>query len=59
MATKMTMSKALKKLRSGRIALAQPTLMFIANNQDSGRDVEQTPEPWQGQGNKRKKPQRS
>ena len=56
MAAKMTMSKALKKLRSGRIALTQPTLMFIANNQDSGRDVEQTPEPWQGQGNKRKKP---
>lgn len=61
MASKSSFSKALKRLRSGRapIITPLPALQFDMPDQDSGVDYEQKPEPWQGQGNKRKKPQRS
>ena len=58
MAKQNKAQKALRRLRSSGNALAHPAVMMIAINQDRGIDVEQTPEPWQGQG-KRKKPQRS
>ena len=61
MASKSSFSKALKRLRSGRapIITPLPALQFDMPDQDSGVDYEQKPEPWQGRGNKRKKPQRS
>lgn len=58
MANKMNMAQAVKRLRSGRVALAQPSIVLAIAGQDSSRDTAVKPEVWQGQG-KRKKPQRS
>ena len=61
MASPINFEKVLKRLRSGRGVLItpQPPIELEMPNRDNGRDYEQKPQPWQGLGNKRKKPHRS